>query len=498
MPPVSASARLRCPPRRSAIQLLAALALVPTIPGLERALEAQVANVAEQQLIQDRAILGEFRPGFGFWLHIFDIPDGWIAFGNADTGELLASFPTHGDWNREGRWHGATGGLEPILQGLRIERTLSARRTQIAERMEATLNVPIVHNPTRGTFVRPNARRYGAFLDDWGRIYERFGVPANLGLSQAMIESGWHPTIRSEAGALGFCQWLTRNWNHMKRLSPHEIEGHNQTTQAMYCAAYLRVLATKYGSFIPALSEHHAGGTNVGRTLINGARLGGNDVREQYFMGAQFALDLRSISSTRFRDVVYSYGPRSFRYAEMVFGNEEQVARIRRENGQERIYAIRVSRNVPMAEVVRRSGLSEDQVRRYNPALIRQVPRSATLYLPMLIEDLGRDVTFWHRPAPAAFQDVFRDFLLLDVPPERWHDVAFRPVLEGYRNRFRATNTEEGTIMATVLAFVMDELYTSPRGAILAEYQADPRVLALIDEGLREISEIRDASVTVR
>ena len=40
-----------------------------------------------------------------------------------------------------------------------------------------------------------------------------------------------------------------------------------------YCAAYLTILATMYGSFIPALSEHHAGGVNVGRTLINGQRL---------------------------------------------------------------------------------------------------------------------------------------------------------------------------------------------------------------------------------
>jgi hypothetical protein len=471
-------------------------------------LQAQVANVAEEQVRQDRAILAEFRPSSGFWAHVFEIPDGWIAFGNAETGALLASFPTHGDWTRDGRWHGgrrtaANGNgtvqdLAPILQGLQLERNLSARRTQIAERMEAVLGVRIIHNPTRGNFVRPNARRYGAFLGEWGRIYERFGIPAELGLAQAMIESGWNPTVRSEANALGFCQWLTRNWNYMKRLSPHEIEGHNQTTQAMYCAAYLRVLATKYGSFIPALSEHHAGGTNVGRTLINGARLGGSDVREQYFMGAQLALDLRSISSTRFRDVVYSYGPRSFRYAEMVFGNEEQVAQIRNEFPQERIHAMRVTRSVPMAEVVRRSGLSEDQVRRYNPALMRQVPRSATLYLPRHIDDLGRDVAFWQRPAPAAFQDVFRDFLLLNVPAEQWHDPAFRAVLDGYRNRFRATNTEEGTVMATVLAFVMDELFASPRGNLLAEYRTDPRVRALIDQGLREISEVREQSVTVR
>ena len=85
------------------------------------------------------------------------------------------------------------------------------------------------------------------------------------------------------------------------------------------------VLATKYGTFIPALSEHHAGGTNVGRTVINGARLGGEGTRAQYLLGSRFALDLREMSSRRYREVVRTYGPRSYRYAEMIFGNAQTV-----------------------------------------------------------------------------------------------------------------------------------------------------------------------------
>lgn len=80
-----------------------------------------------------------------------------------------------------------------------------------------------------------------------------------------------------------------RRWSCRRRtpiLAPNVIEGQNQTTQAPYCAAYLTILATKYGSFIPALSEHHAGGTNVGRVVINGERLGGQSVRERYFLGS--------------------------------------------------------------------------------------------------------------------------------------------------------------------------------------------------------------------
>jgi uncharacterized protein YbdZ (MbtH family) len=485
---------------RSPASALAALGLVAASLGAglttSAPAAAQAIDLAALQYAEDRQVLGTFRPGNSFWAHVFTIPDGWVAYGDATSGRLLVTFPTRGDWLREARWEDPA--LARTLNGVRLEATPSLRRDQVAQLLSDATGRPVMHNATRGTFVAPNARRYGSFLEEWGRIYEHFGIPAEVGLAQAMIESGWNPTVRSEARAVGFCQWLERNWDLMKRLSPHEIEGHNQTTQAMYCAAYLRILATKYGSYIPALSEHHAGGTNVGRTVINGARLGGGDIREQYFLGAQFAVELRGISSTRFRDVVYSYGPRSFLYAEMVFGNTHRVAEIRDATRQDRIHAMRTTRNLPLDEVVRRSGLSADEVRRYNPALIRQVPARATLYLPMHIDDLGRDVAFWHQPPHPDFQEVLRAFMRLDVAPEAWHAPSFRPVLQDFRRRFEATRTEAGTVMATVLAYKMGELFTGRRAEILAEYRTDPRVQALVSEGLRELESLGVTTFTVR
>ena len=166
---------------------------------------------------------------------------------------------------------------EHVLDGQRLARKLSDRRDQVEFLLERAAG-PVLQNSTRGDALIPNARRYGAFLADWGAIYERFGVPAEIGLAQVILESGLNPTRRSEANAIGFCQWLQKNWKRLNYFSPTPIEGRNQTTQAPYCAAYLSVLATKYGSFIPALSEHNAGGTNVGRTLINGAHLGAHAV----------------------------------------------------------------------------------------------------------------------------------------------------------------------------------------------------------------------------
>ncbi|MEE2638053.1 MAG: hypothetical protein VYE68_12565 [Acidobacteriota bacterium] len=373
-----------------------------------------------------------------------------------------------------------------MLTGVRLRSRVTGRREQVAALLEPLVG-PVVHNPTRGRFVAPHAERYGRFLEQWSTIYERFYVPAEVGLAQAVLESGLNGRARSRAQALGFCQWLRRNWNHLDRLDPNVIEAFNQTTQVPYCAAHLTILSTMYGSFIPALSEHHAGGVNVGRTVINGMRLGGRNTREQYFMGSVFARDLRQISIQRYRDLFRTYGPRSFLYAEMVFGNTINVGRMIREAPQIPIYAMRTTRDLSLAEVRRKTGLSSDEVKRFNPALVRRVPAGANVYLPSYVEEFGPDVSFWHRPAPPEFSMVLDQFVRLEPGVERWHEASFEPTLRDFVQRFEASNTEEGVVMATTLKYIIGNLRTSRRAEILTEFRTSDRILRLFREGLEEL-----------
>jgi hypothetical protein len=445
---------------------------------------AETAPTAEARLQADLQVLQTFRPSYPFWQHIFTIPDGRIAFGSAADGRLVATFPSKGDWDAGAVWGQPDVGSS--FAGVKWPVKLDDRRDLVVSRLEPSLG-PLVHNPTRGLFLLPNIRRYGAFVDEWGAIYERFGVPANIGLAQAVLESGLDGTARSRSNALGLCQWLRRNWQALDRLSPVTIEAYNQTTQAPYCAAYLSILSTMYGSFIPALSEHHSGGVNVGRTLINGERLGGATPQEQYFKGSQFAHDLRAVDLMRYRDLYRTYGVRSFRYAEMVFGNMATVAKIRSDVRQERIYAMRTRKVLLVGEITQRTKLTAAEVKRFNPALVRTVPAKSTLYLPEYVPELGDEVAFWHRGAPAAYSEALDEFLQLEPGVQRWLDASFEPTLQASRRRFEATGTEEGQVMATMLAYVIGDLRTSRRAAILDDFRTSGRILDLFQKGIAEL-----------
>ena len=106
----------------------------------------------------------------------------------------------------------------------------------------------------------------------------------------------------------------------------------------------------------------------------------------------------------------------------------------------------------------------------------------------------GADVTFWQRDAAPAFTAALDDFLQLTPGVQRWHDAAFESVLQGYRKRFEATGTEEGDVMAATLAYVIGDLRTSRRAAILEDFRSNGQILQLFRQGAAELGHLLTGS----
>ena len=105
------------------------------------------------------------------------------------------------------------------------------------------------------------------------------------------------------------------------------------------------------------------------------------------------------------------------------------------------------------------------------------------IYLPRPVESLGTDVSFWHRPAPATFHEILADFVRLDASLEEWESDAFELVLRDFRQRFQDTRSEEGTVMAAMLGYVIQELPLGRR--VLGDFRTSDTVAELFERGVR-------------
>jgi hypothetical protein len=104
------------------------------------------------------------------------------------------------------------------------------------------------------------------------------------------------------------------------------------------------------------------------------------------------------------------------------------------------------------------------------------------------VPEFGAEVSFWHQPPSATFTAALDTFLQIDEGVERWHEASFEPVLQDFRERFQATGTEEGIVMATMLEYVIGDLRTSRRAAILEDFRTSGRILDLFDRGVAELA----------
>ena len=181
----------------------------------------------------------------------------------------------------------------------------------------------------------------------------------------------------------------------------------------------------------------------------------------------------------------------------MIFGNTSTIAERQAATLQEQIFAMRSQSRIPLGEITRRTGLSIDEVQRFNPALVESVPAGATLYLPFHVDDFGEDMAFWHRTASPEYMAVLNEFLRLEerYAVEDWNDGSVLETLSEFETRFRATGSEEGTIMAIVVAYVIQELAEGSRMRILADFRGSDRVRRLLEEGVRQWEELLPEAV---
>ena len=231
--------------------------------------------------------------------------------------------------------------------------------------------------------------------------------------------------------------------------------------------------------------------------MINGERLGGDDVRERYFLGADLARDLRALSLRGYRDIYRTYGPRSYRYAEMVFGNTVNVAKVCRvdasgEDSRDAHQQTHSNRRDHSSYAV----CPVDEVRRFNPGAA--ATRAGTGHA--LPADACRGARRRRVVLASARECGIRRgterFRATRGHARGWDDPAFAPVLRAFQRRFAETKTEEGSVMATVLAYVIDETYSSRRGAILVEFRNSTDVQRLFVRGLAERAAARVAAAT--
>jgi hypothetical protein len=448
---------------------------------------AEPLSRADARLKDDLTVVQAFRPAYRFWQHIFTIPDGRIAFGSEQDGRLLATFPTKGDWGRDALWDKT---LAATLNGVVWPAKLDDRRDLVVRQLTPATG-PLLHNPTRGLFLLPNIPKYAPFLDEWSRIYERFGVPAEIGLSQAILESGLNGVAKSRASALGLCQWLRRNWQTLDRLSPAVIEAFNQTTQAPYCAAYLSILGT-----MPAASSRRSRNTTPAAST-SGARssTASASAAPPCPSSNSAARSSRATCASRSARL-----PRSLPHLRHPlvplrrdgFGNTLTVRQLRARCRREDLRDAHEPGGAGRRDYERdQSAVSE--VQRFNPALKRAGRRRHDL--PAAAGARARRRR--HVLAARSIAGVHRRPRRL--PPARtgrarWHDASFEPVLQGYRKRFAATDTEEGDVMASVLAYVIGDLRTSRRAAILDEFRTSGEILQLFRQGAAELGHILTGS----
>ena len=260
------------------------------------------------------------RPGYAFWQHIFMIPDGSIAFGSAADGRLLATFPVTGDWSRDAVWYDQA--LAGTLDDAVLPSSLDERRDFVAQRLESHVG-PVLHNPTRGDFLLPNVARYGPFLEGMGRDLRTIRCARRRSGSQSghpRIGARRHAGARRRApsaSASGSSRTGRSSIGCRRTSSSRATRRRRRRTVRRTCRSWRRDTARSCRRCRSTTAAARTSGGCSSTASASAEATCASDI----FSARRPRATCRRLDLYGYRDLYRTYGPRSYLYAEMVFGN---------------------------------------------------------------------------------------------------------------------------------------------------------------------------------
>lgn len=193
---------------------------------------------------------------------------------------------------------------------------------------------------------------YGPFVQ---RVLREYGLPTDL-LHLAMIESGFNPTARSRAGAVGMWQFMPTTGRSMGLRIDSVVDERMDPVRATYAAArHLRDLYGSFNSWPLAAAAYNAGSGRISRGLRG---IGATNFWELAVWG-DLAKETRE------------YVPRL--YAVTIIGRDRERFGLLSMGTPERfVYdSVRIDVPAPLAELARLGDVDPGLLTQYNPHLLQ-------------------------------------------------------------------------------------------------------------------------------
>jgi membrane-bound lytic murein transglycosylase D len=210
-----------------------------------------------------------------------------------------------------------------------------------------------------------NAERYGEFARD---VFARYGLPRDL-YHLAMIESGFRPTVRSHAGAVGMWQFMTATGRGMGLRIDSLVDERMDPVRSTHAAArHLRDLHRRFrGDWSLAAAAYNAGEGRINRGL---GRFGAADFWELAQRG-DLAQETRHYVPRLYATTIIARDPVRFGYP------APNPAR------RFAFDSMRVDLATPLAVLAVAGNLPLNELTELNPHLLRQTaPRDYWVWVP--------------------------------------------------------------------------------------------------------------------